>query len=526
MLALIAAASVGWPGAFVACRVAAGVAGGRDVASALAVDAGLLGKTVGIAAGIAAAATVIGWCAAWAGRGLGARWFVLMMLPLLLPSYLISSGWGLLRAPGTRLGDWLSAPGREALVIPAGYGLALLGMVLWAWPLAALLVSAILRRTDPDVFESLRMEPVGRWRYFGAVAWMTRGGLGAAFGAVLLVMLGSAVPLQIAQLDTYAIKLWLKLDETGGAEHWRVWAAAWPLMAVAVLAGWFITTRLEAESAAGSRGGEAPTATGVRWAMVATGLVWMAAVAAPVIMFVMNLRGVKTLETFWRVTWRPLLGSAEIAGATAAIAAGIAGAMWMALAGCAGARLIGRVCLMVMLVAGLTPGVLIGSATAHAWRSGAWMSAVADSSAVVVLAHVARFGFVAALAGWWLARTEPRELRDLRRLEAGSSLKGWLRGSMASQAGALGAAAIAVGMLSLHEIEAAVMLQPASSSGGGFAWVMLQQLHFARTQELAAGMVYVIAGGLGMALVVVWLAGRRGAAGNGRPVRSGVSETK
>ena len=49
----------------------------------------------------------------------------------------------------------------------------------------------------------------------------------------------------------------------------------------------------------------------------------------------------------------------------------------------------------------------------------------------------------------------------------------------------------------------------AGTSAESVAWVMLQQLHFARTQELAAAMVYLIGGGVTLALVVVWLAGKR-----------------
>ena len=52
------------------------------------------------------------------------------------------------------------------------------------------------------------------------------------------MMIGSAVPLHLAQIDTYAIRIWLGLNETRREEHWKVWLAAWPLVAAAIAAGW------------------------------------------------------------------------------------------------------------------------------------------------------------------------------------------------------------------------------------------------------------------------------------------------
>jgi ABC-type Fe3+ transport system permease subunit len=400
-------------------------------------------------------------------------------------------------------------PGHEALVIPVSHALAITGLALWSWPLAALIITSQLRRTDPDIYEALRLVPAPRWRYWLAVASMTRAGLIAAFGAVFLVMLGSAVPLHVAQLDTYAIKLWRTLDETPHAEHWRVWLASWPLLLTAVAAALIAATRLRTETTESARTGQ-PVEPRPRLtpALAAAAAIWSLAVLAPVLLFILNLRSLHSLATFWRVTWRPILSSAAIAAACAAAAALIASSTWIALAGTPAARRLARLSIIFFLIAGLSPGILVGLAIAEAWTATDFLSRIADSPAILILAHTARFGFVAALAGWWLARTEPRELRDLRRLDAGDSLRGWLLASIPSQAGILAGASLAVGLLSFHEIEAAVMLQPPSSSGGGFAWLMLQQLHFARTQELAAGMVYIIGGGLTLALVAAWLLGR------------------
>lgn len=510
-LVAIAGVTVLWPAGFVLWRLAQGVASDPTGAlHAAAPDPALLFKTLWVAALIAIAATALGWPAAWAGRTLPARAFILIVLPLLFPSYLISSAWGLLRAPDSPSGRWLIEHG---LSVTANYVLAVGGLMLWASPLAAFLISAQLRRTDPEVFESLRMVPAPRWRYWLAILGVARGGILAAFGAVFLVMLGSAVPLHVAQFDTYAIKLWRALDETGYSQHWQTWVTAWPLIAVAIIAARLITTRLTAESAAGARAGHT-AADRIRPSpsLIAAALVWALSTVVPVLLFILSLRSGQTLVTFWRVTWKPIVSSGTISGIVALVASGLAAAFWIGLAGGPTSRRITRAALVLFLIAGLSPGVLIGSATAHAWGSAAWLAPVADSAAVIVLGHIARFGFIAALAGLWLSRTEPQHLRDLRRLDAGDSWRGWILGAMPGQSGILIGTGLAIGLLSFHEIEATIMLQPAGSAGGGFAWRLLQELHYFRTQELAAAMIYVIGGGVLLGTGIVWLLGRRVAA--------------
>jgi len=128
---------------------------------------------------------------------------------------------------------------------------------------------------------------------------------------------------------------------------------------------------------------------------------------------------------------------------------------------------------------------------------------------VVVIGHVARFAFVAVLAGWFLARGEARELRDLRMMDAGSSARGWLEAALPPQAGVVAGTAVAMALLSFHEIEATVMPQPPTSAGGGFAWKVLQALHFNREEDLVPAMVIVMGVGLAAALAVVGLLGIR-----------------
>jgi hypothetical protein len=79
----------------------------------------------------------------------------------------------------------------------------------------------------------------------------------------------------------------------------------------------------------------------------------------------------------------------------------------------------------------------------------------------------------------------------------------------------MAAVVLAVGLLSFHEIEATVMVQPASAVGGGFSWRLLQALHFNREEDLIPAMVLVMGAGLVVLAAVVALGGRSARKGAG-----------
>src|SRR5690606_16907651 len=142
--------------------------------------------------------------------------------PLLLPQYLVYSGWDLLRDPGSGIGDWLARqPGWAS--IWAGYVLAVGGMALWAWPIAAIPLAAGIRQLGAPALEAARLETRSRLRMVRVVVGQMPGAVVASAALVALVALGSAVPLHLAQIPTHAITLWLLLDLTPADERWRVW---------------------------------------------------------------------------------------------------------------------------------------------------------------------------------------------------------------------------------------------------------------------------------------------------------------
>lgn len=476
------------------------------------VSLGLLGRSAGVALLIAVLACTIGWPAAWALRRAGAGWFVVLVSPLLLPSYLAYSGWGVLRAPDTVVGKWLMMGARDAAglnrwSLGADYVLAVGGLVLWSWPLAALVCAVRLRRVDESVFEAMRLDVRSRAVRMAKVGWMCRGSIGAAAGLVGLVMLGSALPLHLAKLDTYAIKIWRVLDESPQDQRAKVWMTAWPLLLAAGLGAVVVARRLV--GADGEEQSARPRRGGVGGMEVSAAVVWGLSVAAPVVLFAAHVRQWSVMRTFLRVSVEPLENSLTVAGILGMVVCVVTGWTWAALGGRGWIRRVGVAVLVTFLFSGLTPGILVGIAEVRAWNRGAvWW--VGDSLAIVVLGHVARFGMVGALAGWWLAATENWAQRDMRLMDVGGSVVGWVKAALVPQVGVMVAAGLVAGLLSFHEIELGVMVQPPSGSGGSFAWLMLQWLHYSRMDDLGAGVMLIVGVGamVGLAVVLLLRVGR------------------
>ncbi len=501
VLALVAVA-VAWPMLGVALSVRAGTS--ADV------DFSLLVRSVAVASLISFLSLVLAWPAAWIFRRGGRASTTLLMAPMLFPSYLAYTGWGVLRAPDSAIGKWLmmgparTGPGDTANWYPvaAGYTLAVLGLALWSWPLAAVIVGVRFRRIDDSVLELLKIESSSRWSQWRTTLSMCRASLAIAAALLVLIMLGSAIPLHLAQLDTYAIHIWRLLDQTARADQWKVWISAWPLIAIAAGASAVITIKVR-----GVESEDAPRRALRSPAWPLTGGIWTLSIIVPVALLAFNIRSWHTAPVFFRLIQGPFFTSLTVAACIGGATAVLAMWTWVTLSGAA--RKTGTAVGAILLAAGLIPGVLIGSATVQAWASvsaaGSW---VADSLLIVIFSHLARFGFIGIVTGWWLASTEPRALRDLRTMDSGQSFRGWWLTAIAPGAPAILAASTGAAFLSFHEIESTVLVQPPSSSGGSFAWQMLQWLHFARMDELGMGVLLVVGMGLAAALAVIAAQGR------------------
>jgi len=220
LLALVMLFAIFWPAAAIAWTIIHGVFEGLAPKEAppptgagsaletlpplsLTPSLPLLAQTLAWAFGIAILATIIAWPAAWVIRRRGWGVIGLICVPLLLPTYLAYTAYGILRSPGWFIGNWLehlAQGGWTNAPILAGRVIAALGLSLWAWPIAAVVLGASVKRLDSGILDALRLERLSALRRRWEILYLCRAGVLGAVGAIALIMIGSAVPLHLAQV--------------------------------------------------------------------------------------------------------------------------------------------------------------------------------------------------------------------------------------------------------------------------------------------------------------------------------------
>lgn len=463
-------------------------------------DDALLARTAGVAIVIGIVATALALPGAWLARRLSASMTAALLAPLLLPTYLVYASWGLLRAPGTALGDWAARAGPDA-IRTINMVQALGGLALWSWPIGAVIVGVAARRITDDELDALRSAQPSCARRALFIARRLSPALALSTGAIALIMLGSAIPLHVAQVETYAITIWRLMNESADAS--RVWLAATPLLLIGVIGGGALGAIMIRYGDPRTIDWRERSGSPARSALAVAGVIWIASALAPALIFVWSLREWLSLGRAF-VLLRPALLESAVVGAWVAlcgviiVVGAIAGFRWHA----GRAARVGSVAaLLALCAAAVTPGVLIGAALLSASRFDGlyWL---AERRAGLVAAHTLRFGVIAALAGWWVSRLEPRDAADLRELES-STLMRWRRTLGPGKLGVIGAGALAMFFLSMHEIEATVMLAPPGHTS--LAHTLLSQLHYLRMEELSAAGVWLTMGGLAVILALALL---------------------
>ena len=503
----------------------AGIAAVVEATSPRLFDPAPAFRGVLVAAGIATLAVFIALPVAVATAS--RRWaWSLLAAPMLMPPYLAYSGWGVVRDPTWLTGRWIVESGLAGSVPKI---LAFIGLALWAWPVAAMIVGASVRTRDTAIADAIALEPISAFRR--AMLWMRmhRASIVTAWVSIAALMLGSAIPLHLAQFQTGAIRIWLLLDQTVADDRWRVWLGAWPLLFSAAVATWLLTSTLVNDPDRGAS--DAPSRSGpdrararcrhpFAWRWLWTLVAVTASVLVPLGLFALTLGRADAITRFVDRAGDAFASSASIAlslglgavvlctvtawGAGARVGFGRWLAVWMVRLGVFGA---------------LVPGVLVGDAWVRAlgWPGltavpllGGILGDVRDHPVSIVLAQGTRLAFVPVLAGWWMARREPAVDRDSRALDRAEGPVGWWRAWGARWPGLILGAGMATLALSMHEIEATVLVQPPGVDV--LARLVLDDLHFERPDQRSAAGLLLMFAALGPALltaIAVWPLERR-----------------
>ena len=464
-----------------------------------------------LAALVAAIAVVLGWLPGrllGTSRTHGVLLLLLLLTPLVLPRYVLYYAWTLLLSPTTALGSALAS--RPELARLVGTWTSTGVLVGWYWPVAALVLAQGWRGIDGRMWENACLEATPRQVFRHVTMPLLARSVLLAFAVCFVLVLSEFATFHLAGVETIGTELAVLYELTGSAAP--VARAAWPV-AVLALAAAIVLTRASRQWASMGDARSCLSTGRLGWFVLAALL--LVSLVVPMVLMVANIT---TLEPFRRFLTLHLdeLGWSL---ATAALAAALA--YFVALAGLfftpeARQRAAGGV---------LKPAArfLIGGSLFLA------MFLPASLAAVALLKLLAISGAPAALRQAWflvsvgqaarlaglafilllLTRYPHRQrLTDMASLDGASPVKTWWHVHLPQvwpiQVGTF----LLLMMFSFTELSATMVLLPAGLPN--FAQRLLNQMHYARDQQVIASCLVLVGLFVLLAAVVVVLL-RRGA---------------
>ena len=464
--------------------------------------AGVTATTAILAAAVAALAVILGCIP---GRLLGTaerHWpvlFCLTLAPILLPRYVLYYTWSLLLAPTTPLGQVLAV---QPLAVTRwiGTATAAVALVLWYWPLAALVLAQGWRNLDREVLESAALE-AGAWRRFTRVLLpMLRAPLALAFAVSFALVLTEYETFHLAGVSAIGGALGVLYEQTGSAE--AVARASLPLVAVAAVVGVALSRSLP--SAAVQVPLAAPPAARRRRGWVIFAILIVISLALPVGLLATSVDDLSALGQFWRLQRDGLANSALAAALASVLALTLAAGVLAAERLGAPARALAAAMQVTALAAMFVPGALVGVAILRMQSALGLPPWVGDGWWILSAGQAARFAGVAIIVLRLSRDGADEHLREMAGADGAGPVRAWLYVHWPRHWPLGVGAAVLVAMFSLTEFPATmVLLAPGVPD---FTQRLLNQMHYARDQHVIASCLALVAVYLAMAVLIVLLA--------------------
>lgn len=443
-------------------------------------DPGVVLRTLALAAGVAAAAVVLGY---WPGQLLGrlrrrtGLALLIVVMPLLLPPHLLWYALSLPLAPSAALGQ---AAGRNPALAQALSALAAwAAMVLWHWPVAALLIAAGWRSLDHETLDQARLEASAGRRWVSVLLPMLAPSLATAFVACFVLALAEFATPHLARVRTLGAELAVVYELTRSPEATA--RAAWPLIVAAALAAVFLWRRLR-DLSLQPAWPEEPRRLTRPWA--ATAALWLLSVGLPAALLAANLREPHRLVELAELHRRTFGWSLAIASASAAAALAMAGgALALPQLG-RGGRVLAAVVQPTLLLAVFLPGSLLAASVSRLMAALNLGPEVRDQWYPLAAVIAGRFAGLAMVMLHLGQASADRRLDEL----AAADGAGWLARlwyvHLPTQWPLAAGTLLVLVMLGLAELPATIILLPPGMPSLG-QW-LLEQMHRLREQAVIA----------------------------------------
>jgi ABC-type Fe3+ transport system permease subunit/DNA-binding beta-propeller fold protein YncE len=473
-----------------------------------------MARSFALSAAVAAAAVLLGWIP---GRLLGTcgkhrdLLLLLLLMPLVLPRYVLYYAWTLLLSPTTALGAYLS--GRPGIARFVGIFSSSLVLILWYWPLAALLIGQGWRNMDRSIRDCASLDADGFGIFRKITLPLLARPLLLAFGVCFVLSLSEFATFQLAGIRTIGTELAVLYELTGSEGYLA--RAAWPVMVaallLAVVLGKSSRSWVTHADSVGPAKEESQT-----WQWLALLALIGSSLIAPLALLVGNMTDTRALRQFLMLHPDELGWSLAISAVAAVMAYLVAfGALSLERPGRA------RLCRLLPLTLRTTiflvmfvPASLIAVSLLKMLAVCNVPPAVRQGWYIVSAGQAGRFAGVALIVLLLTRYAHEKQLSEMASLDGASRFNTWWYIHLPHTWPLFVGTFILIVMLGITELSATMVLLPAGLPN--FAQRLLNQMHYARDQQVIASclvlvFLFIILAGIVVLLLrltrVRWLVG-------------------
>ncbi len=471
-------------------------------------------RSLGLAAVIAGAAVVLGWVP---GRLLGTSrrnsdlLLLLLLMPLVLPQYVLYYAWSLLLTPTSGLGQYLSS--RTDVAKAVGTVTSSSVLILWYWPLAALLLAQGWRSFDKAIRDCAALDANGFEMFRSVTLPLLGRPLILAFGACFVLALSEFATFHLAGIQTIGAELAVLYELTGSEGY--VVRAAWPVVIVAVVVA-FGLGRSSGGWASPDPALDTVEFKSQRWRWgILLGLMGIS-VVGPLFVLVANISGSQAFRQFFKLHLDELGWSLWISVVAAAVAYLIA-LGGVSLGSTAQVRRPGSIrhrlwtwrefmSLVVrttIFLAMFVPASVVAVSLLKLSGMSRMSAGMRQSWYMVSAGQAARFAGAALVLLLLTREAQERRLSEMAWLDGASRFQAWWHVQLPRTWPLLVGTFILVVMLSITELAATMVLLPTGLPN--FAQRLLNQMHYARDQQVIASCLVLICLFVALSGVVVLL---------------------
>ncbi len=450
---------------------------------------------------IGAVSIVLGYCPARLLAGSGkfrTILFVLIMLPLILPSYVLYYAWTLPFSPGTWMGDYLA---RHPQAVKLFFSFLSSGvMVLWFWPLAALIIAQGRRNIGRSILESASLEAGGRQIFRHITFPLLAGPMLLAFAVCFVMALSEFTTFHLAGMRTIGTELAVVYELTGS--EGCVARYSLPVAIIAVIIAAMFVRKMRRWDSARAESGQNKSEFSF-WQWFVTVLLLTVSLVVPVFLFVSNIAEWKVFTEFFKLHFDDLDWSVRTSAAAAVLAYFMAWGASSLDRFCRAGRYLSYFVYTTIFVVMLVPGSLAAAIILKMMAALELPSAVRQSWLIVSAGLAARFCAVGLIVIALMRLSEIKGLTEAARIDGATSWQIFRYIHLPRTWRVFAGVFVLIFMLCMTELSVTMVLLPAGVPN--FAQRLLNQMHYARDQQVIASCVILICVFLAAMLVFVLL---------------------